>query len=206
MDIVVCIKQIPDVEGRVIVEKGTIVIEALLSTNLINPLDLFALEEALRLRELNGGKVTIISVGDSKTEEALRKALAMGADEAILLCDSTFADGDSYVTARALARAISNIPHNLVLCGQKAEDTQAGQVPTYLASMLGLPIIKGVVKLNIDYHNNKLTAYKKAGEGRSGSSRGNITGPSRGGSGTQQTSESRYKRGYQSKKQKNCSV
>ncbi len=86
MNIVVCIKQVPDVEGRIIIEKGTMTMKGLLPSYVINSLDLLAIEEAIRIKDKEGqGRVTLVSLGAESAEEALRKGIAMGADDAILL-------------------------------------------------------------------------------------------------------------------------
>ncbi len=166
MNVVVCVKQVPDVEGRIVVEKGTISMQGLLQSYVINPLDLLAIEEAMRLKELDGqGQVTLVSLGTTSSEEALRKGIAMGADDAILLCDPAFDSSDSYATALLLARTVSAIPYDLVLCGQKADDSEAGQVGTYLALMLGIPLVKGVVNIEAKLESKKLLMQRKLEKG-----------------------------------------
>lgn len=166
MNIVVCVKQVPDIEGRIMVEKGEISIQDLIPSRVINPLDLLAIEEAIRIREKDGlGQVTLVSLGTQLAEEALRRGLAMGADEAVLLCDPAFNDGDSYSTALVLAKTISTIPYDLVLCGQRADDTQAGQVGTYIAQMLGTPLVSRVVKVDMNSGARKLVVQRKLEKG-----------------------------------------
>lgn len=166
MNIVVCVKQVPDVEGRIAVEKGTVSMQGLLTGYVINPLDLLAVEEAIRIRETDEqGQVTLVSVGDSSTEESLRKCIAMGADDAILLCDPAFDDSDSFTIASLLARTVSAIPYDLVLCGQRADDSQAGQVGAYLAQMLGIPMVQGVVRMEVDSEAKKVQVQRKLEKG-----------------------------------------
>lgn len=166
MNVVVCVKQVPDVEGRIVVEKGTISMQGLLQSYVINPLDLLAIEEAMRLKELDGqGQVTLVSLGTTSSEEALRKGIAMGADDAILLCDPAFDNSDSYATALLLAKTVSAIPYDLVLCGQKADDSEAGQVGAYLALMLGIPLVKGVVNIEAKLESKKLLMQRKLEKG-----------------------------------------
>ena len=166
MNVVVCVKQVPDIEGRVVVEKGVISVQSLVSSNVVNPHDLLAVEEAVRIKEETGdGQVTLISLGSSEAEQALRQGLALGADNAMLLDDSAYADGDSYAVAHALARAISPVPHDLVLCGQRADDSQAGQVGAYLARILGLAFVRGVVKLDLDSEPGRLVLQRKLARG-----------------------------------------
>ncbi|TET64165.1 electron transfer flavoprotein subunit beta, partial [Candidatus Aerophobetes bacterium] len=105
MDIVVCIKQVPDTEElphiRVNRETNTLVRES--AKGIINPFDENAIEEALRLRDAKGGRVTVISMGPPQAKEALRKALAMGADQAVLISDSSLAGSDTLATSYTLA-------------------------------------------------------------------------------------------------------
>jgi len=166
MNVVVCVKQVPDVEGRIVVEKGTVCMQGLLPSYVINPLDLLAIEEAIRLKELDGqGQVTLVSLGTTSCEEALRRGIAMGADDAILLCDPTFDNSDSYATALLLAKTVSAIPYDLVLCGQMADDSQAGQVGTYLALMLGIPLVRGIVNIEANLESKKLVMQRKLERG-----------------------------------------
>jgi electron transfer flavoprotein beta subunit len=166
VNIIVCVKQVPDIEDHIVVEKGEITYRNQKPREVMNPLDLLAVEEAMRIKEGDeNGQVTLISLGTSSSEESLRKGLAMGADEAILLCDSDFDNGDSYTTALVLAKKISAIPHDLVLCGRMSDDTQAGLVGAYLAQMLDLPLIQGVVSVVINYEDKKLMVHRKLERG-----------------------------------------
>ncbi len=166
MNIVVCAKQVPDIEGRIIVEKGVVSLQQLVPSYVISSLDLLAIEEAIRIKEREGqGQVTLVSLGDSTAEDALRRGLAMGADDAILLCDPAFENGDSYATALALARTIKSIRYDLVFCGQRADDTQAGQVGTYVARMLGVPLVRGVVEVDTNSGENRLVVQRKLERG-----------------------------------------
>ena len=166
MNIIVCVKQVPDIEVPIVVDKGEITFRNSVPREVMNPLDFLAIEEALRIKEgAESGRVTLISLGSSSSEESLRKGLAMGADEAILLSDSGFYNGDSYSTALALVKKISTIPHDLVLCGRRSDDTRAGLVGAYLAHMLGLSLIQGVVDVVINYEDKKLTVQRKLERG-----------------------------------------
>ena len=127
MNIVVCIKQVPDVpEIRVDQQRMTIIREGVES--IINPLDRVALEAAMVLRNEEGGKVTAITMGPLQSEEALREAIAVGADEAILLSDPAFAGADTLATSHVIARAISLMETfpDLILCGMQTIDSDTG--------------------------------------------------------------------------------
>ena len=114
----------------------------------INGYDANALEEALRLKEAHGGRITALGLGDDACREALKTAVAMGADSAILVSDPELADGDSATIGRALAAAIRKIgAFDLVLCGRQASDTDGGQVLHWIAEALDLPAVVPVTKI-----------------------------------------------------------
>jgi len=163
MNIIVCVKQVPDVEGKVVVEKGVISISALVPGDVMNSLDLVALEEALSLRGKAGGRVTVLSLGKTAAEESLRRSLAMGADEVVLLSDAAFENLDSFGTALVLAKTIASQPHDVILCGQKADDTQSGMTGVCLAQILGLPVVRNVVR--VELQKDKLRLNRKLEKG-----------------------------------------
>jgi len=136
MKIVVCIKQVPATDSAMIdpVTKR-IVREGLKS--ILNPFDLYAIEEAVRLRERFGGTVTALSMGPEKAEASLREAIAIGADSAVLLSDRAFGGSDTWATSYALFRAIVTIGDvDLVLCGKQAVDGDTAQVGPGVAAHL----------------------------------------------------------------------
>jgi electron transfer flavoprotein beta subunit len=140
MEIIVCVKRVPDVsEVELEVTKSGLGIEEADLTFGINEWDNFAVEEAVGLKEQHGGKVTAITVGDEDAEEVLRRALAMGADEALHLKDPSFVGSDSFATARILHSAIFSRPFDLVLTGAVSGDMGSGQVGGMLAGLLGVP-------------------------------------------------------------------
>ena len=151
MNIVVCIKQVPDVPRiRIDRQKMTIIREGVQS--IINPLDSVALEASLDLRRQEGGQVTVITMGPPQSEEALREALASGADRAILLTDPIFAGADTLATSRVLARAISKLEPfpDLVLCGMQTIDSDTGQVGPQIAEELDFPQVCGVNEIQME--------------------------------------------------------
>jgi electron transfer flavoprotein beta subunit len=149
MNIVVCLKQVPDTnEVRIDPKTGTLIREGVPS--IINPDDKNALEEALALKELHGAKVTVLSMGPPQAEKALREALAMGADEAILLTDRAFAGADTLATSRALACALEKIPYDIVFAGRQAIDGDTAQVGPEIAEHLDLPQITYVEKVTVE--------------------------------------------------------
>jgi electron transfer flavoprotein beta subunit len=140
MHIIVCIKQVPETSNVQMDERtGTMLREGVES--IINPLDLYAVELALELKEAHGGRVTVLSMGPPKADKAVREAIAMGADSGVLLSHRALAGSDTYATSFALARAITRLgPFDLVLTGVRATDGETGQVGPGVASLLRLPV------------------------------------------------------------------
>ncbi len=161
MTIVVLAKQVPDPEAFVEVRAdGTeLEIEQKFATSLF---DEFAIEEALRIKEKHGGKVTIITLGGPKAAEVLRTALAMGADDVLFLEDPAFLEGDGYATALTLSKAVARQGADLVLCGRQAADDDRGEVGPMVAEFLGIPHVGAVVKLDI---GDGVVAVERAVEG-----------------------------------------
>jgi len=164
MEIVVCIKQVPattrvqlDPRTRTIIREG---VELML-----NPFDAYALEEALRLREANGGTVSVMTMGIPGAAMLLREALAIGADQAILLTDRRFAGADTLATATTLAAAIHKLGVvDLILCGRQAIDGDTAQVGPELAEKLGIPHATAVTKIE-EVNAGMLTCQKMIDEG-----------------------------------------
>ena len=161
MKIAVCMKQVPSTETRVKISGDGKRIDTAGVTLVINPYDEFAVEEALKLKEANGGEVVVFSVGGAGVVAAIRNALAMGADQAVLL--KTEADLDSLGVADLLAKEISGRAFDLVLCGKQAVDDDAAQVGPMLAERLELPCATVVVKLEIDGDKAKATREIEGG-------------------------------------------
>lgn len=140
MKIIVLIKQVPETsEVKMDGETGTMVREGVES--IINPLDLYAVEIGISLKEQYGGQVTVITMGPPKAEKALREALAMGCDDGILICGKEFAGSDTVATAYVLAEAVKAVGAcDLVLAGERATDGDTGQVGPGVAALLNLPL------------------------------------------------------------------
>jgi len=155
MNIVVCLKQTFDTEEKITIKDGQINEEGV--EFIINPYDEYAVEEAIKLKEQFGGEVTVITVGPDRAESALRTALAMGADKAVLINDESLF-GDEYTTAKVLAAAVKRNGFDIVLCGNVAVDDGAGQGGPRLAELLGIPQITTITKLEID--GDKVTAER----------------------------------------------
>jgi electron transfer flavoprotein beta subunit len=147
MNIVVCIKQVPGTtEIKIDPETNTLVREGVES--IINPFDGYALEEGVRLRERCGGKVIAISMGPPQADAALREAISLGADEAILLSDRAFAGSDTWATSYVLSKAIAKMAdYDVVICGRQTLDGDTGQVGPELSEMLEIPFVAYVSKV-----------------------------------------------------------
>jgi electron transfer flavoprotein beta subunit len=149
MDIIVCIKQVPDTtEVRINPETNTLVREGVPS--IINPFDENAVEAALQLKEQCGGTVTVITMGPPQASEALRSTIGMGADETILISDRAFAGSDTWATSYTLSQAIRKIgKFDLILCGKQAIDGDTAQVGPGIAEWLGIPQVTFVTKIEV---------------------------------------------------------
>ena len=146
MKIVVCIKQVPDTsEVRINPETNTLIREGVPS--IVNPFDMNALEAALQIKEMVGGKVTVLSMGPPQAETALREAISLGADEAVLLSDRAFAGSDTWATSYTLAMAIKKIEADIIFCGKQAIDGDTAQVGPETAEFLNIPHVAYVRKI-----------------------------------------------------------
>ena len=147
MKIIVCIKQVPySTDVQINPETNTLIREGI--SNIINPFDMYAIEEALRLKEKFGGKVSVLSLGPPQSINALKEAVGMGADEAIQISDQAFAGSDSWSTSYTLALAIKKLGEfDIILCGKQAIDGDTGQVGPGIASQLGITQLTYVFKI-----------------------------------------------------------
>ena len=141
MKIAVCVKQVPetksvkmDPETRTVIRKGV--------QSIVNPLDLYAIEAALIMKEKYDAQVTAVSMGPPQAKSALKEVLAMGADEAVLISDRAFAGSDTWATAYIIAGALQKAGgFDLIICGERATDGDTGQVGPEIASFLDLPVV-----------------------------------------------------------------
>ncbi len=147
MRIIVPIKQVPETSKvKMDPETGTMLRKGLAS--IVNPLDLYAIEAALRLRGKHGGTVTAISMGPQNAVFALREAIALGCDSAVLLSDRKFAGADTWATSYVLSKAIEKLGEfDLILCGERATDGDTGQVGPGIAAWLDIPMSTFVRKI-----------------------------------------------------------
>ncbi|NTV09654.1 MAG: electron transfer flavoprotein subunit beta/FixA family protein [Zoogloea sp.] len=166
MHIVVCIKQVPDsAQIRVHPVTNTIMRQGVPA--IVNPYDLFALEEALRLKDKFGGKVTVICMGPPQAEDALRKCMSFGADDAILVTDRAFAGADTLATSYALAATIKQISKeqkvDVVFTGKQTIDGDTAQVGPGIAKRLGLQLLTYVSRIvELDLDAGKIVIERRA--------------------------------------------
>jgi electron transfer flavoprotein beta subunit len=165
MNIIVCIKQVPETtEVKINPETNTLIREGVKS--IINPFDMYAIEEAVRLKEKFGGKAIVISMGPPQAEAALREAISMGIDEGILICDRAFAGSDTWATSFTLAAAIKKIigGFDLILCGKQASDGDTAQVGPGISTHLDIPQVTYVKKIE-EVKDNYLRVERMMEEG-----------------------------------------
>lgn len=163
MNIAVLIKQVPETDNLIIDEETGTVKRTGVET-IVNPLDLYALEAALRIKEENGNStVHVVSMGPPSAEKALREALSMGADTAALVSDKTFAGSDTFATSYILSEALKTSGHfDLILCGEKAVDGDTGQVGPELAAFLDIDVVSFVSDIEFKdgfYIFKRMTEY-----------------------------------------------
>jgi electron transfer flavoprotein beta subunit len=169
MLVVTCIKQVPDTtQVKVDPNTGTLIREGV--PFIINPFDTHALEESLRLKDKYGFRVAVISMGPPNTEVTLKKALALGADEAILLSDRAFGGADTLATSLVLAEAIKRLRQKeelaVVICGRQTIDGDTAQVGPGIATRLGYPQLTLVDRIeNVDLQAKKVRVSRRL-EGR----------------------------------------
>jgi len=147
MNVVVCLKQVPGTtEVKIDPQKNTLIRQGI--ENIINPFDTYALEEGVRLKEKHGGKVTVVTMGPPQADAALREAVSLGADDAVLLSDRAFAGADTWATAYTLSQAVKKItPYDLIICGRQTIDGDTGQVGPEMAEMLNIPFVAYVSRI-----------------------------------------------------------
>ncbi len=147
MRIIVPVKQVPETNAVKMDEAtGTMIRDGVEA--IVNPLDLYAIEIAIRLREAHGGEVLAVSMGPPKAVKAIKEAVAMGCDGGVLVSDKAFAGSDTWATSYVLAQAIKTLgDYQLIICGERATDGDTGQVGPGIAAWLGLPVATYVSKV-----------------------------------------------------------
>ncbi len=155
MKIIVCVKQVPDTATKIIIKEGCREITTDQVQFVLNPYDEYAVEEALRIKEKKEGtEVSVITIGPERAHEAIKTALAMGADRAHHIQDDAFNGSDSFAITSILAKVIGAMEYDLILCGKQAVDDDAFFVGPSLAETLGIPHVSVITQLNFseDYH------------------------------------------------------
>jgi electron transfer flavoprotein beta subunit len=150
MNIVVCVKQVPDTWAERKLKQGDATLDRESVDGLINELDEYAIEEALQIREAHGGEVTVVTMGPEKASESVRKALSMGADKAVHLVDDALAGSDVLQTSYALAQVLQSIGFDLVVLGAESTDARMGAMAAMLAERLGVAQLSLASKVEID--------------------------------------------------------
>jgi electron transfer flavoprotein beta subunit len=159
VNIVVLVKQVPDTESLLEVDTANATVNTQNVKWIINPYDEYAIEEALQIKAAKGeGSVTVVGVGPNRSEQALRTALAMGADTAVLVNDPAAEGSDALGTAKILAAVVKEMDYDLVIAGVRAVDDDGYQVPAALAEYLDLPLVTAVIKEELD--EGKITCHQ----------------------------------------------
>ncbi|WP_371380475.1 electron transfer flavoprotein subunit beta [Sporomusa aerivorans] len=163
MEIIVCVKQVPDTtEIKIDPVTNTLIRQGVPS--IVNPFDKNALEAALQLKAQYGGNVTVVSMGPPQAKEALKECLAMGADKAILVSDRAFGGADTLATSYTLAAAIRKLDkYDIILCGKQAIDGDTAQVGPEIAEHLGIAHVTFVAKIAVEGHTAKVEREHEEG-------------------------------------------
>lgn len=164
MNIIVCIKQVPDTtQVQIDPKTNTLIREGVAS--IINPFDTYAIEEGVRLKDRFGGTITVLTMGPPQAEAALREAISVGCDEAILVSDRAFAGSDTLATSYTLANAIKKIKNfDIILCGKQASDGDTAQVGPGISAHLDIPQVAYVKKIE-DIKDNVAVVERMNEEG-----------------------------------------
>jgi len=159
--IAVCVKQVPATDSKIKPAADGKSADLSAVEWIVNPYDEFALEEALALKEKHGGEVVVLSIGGEKLDEAMRTALALGADRAVVLKDPRFAGADALAVSRALAALVTREEPDVVFCGKQAVDQDQMAVPAMLAERLGWPQATVVVTFAVGDDLKSATAVRE---------------------------------------------
>lgn len=163
MNIVVCVKQVPDTAAERTLRSDDSTVDREAVDGLINELDEYAIEEALRIAEAHGGEVTVLSMGPERAADSIRKALSMGADKAVHLVDDALAGSDALATSHALAQVLSHIGFDLVVLGSESTDARMGVLAAMLAERLSVPQVSLANKVEVD--SSTIRAHRVAEDG-----------------------------------------
>jgi electron transfer flavoprotein beta subunit len=163
MNIVVLVKQVPDSGVERTLRPDDWTVDRAASNNVINEMDEYAIEEALKLQEAHGGEVTILTVGPEQASESIRKALSMGPDKAVHVTDEALRGSCAVATSKVLAAAIRTLSPDLVISGAESTDGRVQVIPHMIAERLGVAALTGARKLTVD--GTTLTVERQTDEG-----------------------------------------
>jgi electron transfer flavoprotein beta subunit len=163
MNIVVLVKQVPDSGAERNLRTDDNTVDRGSATNVINEMDEYAIEEALRIQEAHGGEVTLLTMGPGQATEAIRKALSMGPDKAVHVLDDALHGSCALATSKVLAAALGTLSPDVVLCGAESTDGRVQVIPHMLAERLGVAALTGARKLTVD--GSSLTIERQTEEG-----------------------------------------
>jgi len=166
LEMIVCIKQVPNTtEVQMDIKTKTLMREGVAS--IVNPFDLIALEEALRIKKEMGGNITVLSMGPPQAISALQECRARGADRAILITDKVLAGSDTLATSFTLSSVITTLktPFDIIFCGLQAIDGDTGQVGPGIAEFLNLPVLPNAIKVIPDMNRKSVMVHRKTEEG-----------------------------------------
>jgi electron transfer flavoprotein beta subunit len=162
VNIVVCVKQVVDTEAEKRLDPESWRLDRSVDA-VLNPYDEYAVEEALLLKEAAEGEVTVLCMGPEEADDAIRKALAMGADSAVHVSDPALAGSDLQGTAYALAEALKTMQYDIVFFGSRSTDGETGCVPAAVAELLGLPLLSATAKLEVSGATAKANRETESG-------------------------------------------
>ena len=165
MNIVVTVKQVPDTWAEKKLDPSDKTTDRKNVENVMNEMDEYGVEEALRIKEAHGGEVTVVSMGPDKAVETIRKALSMGADKAVHLTDDALHGSDAIGTSEALAKVISGLTPDLVITSSEASDARGGVMGALLAERLGFPQLTLARKVTVDPGSSKVTIERQGDNG-----------------------------------------
>ena len=165
MDIIVCVKEVPNPALPVEFDFQNDTVKSEGWNYVINQYDEAALEQALVIKEKCGGKITVVTVGEARSEEVLRKCLALGADEAVRVDITGYSLPDSLTTAKVLSWAVAGMTADIILCGDQSTDRNCGETGGMLAELLGLPVVTSVVAMDVNIKENTATVSRRLERG-----------------------------------------
>ena len=163
MKIVVLVKQVPDSGTERTLRRDDNTVDRASANNVINEMDEYAIEEALKIKEAHGGEVTILTMGPDRATESIRKALSMGPDKAVHVLDDALHGSCALATSKVLAAAVQTLDADLIIAGSESTDARGQVMPHMLAERLGMAALTGARKLTVD--GASLTIERQTEEG-----------------------------------------